>query len=620
MCGIAGLISREGSGELESEMETALRFMARRGPDNSGLWHQGKVALGHTRLSIIDLDARSNQPFILGNDLALTFNGEIYNFRVLRRQLETLGHKFTTNSDTETIALGYREWGEGLVCKLDGMFAFGLLDLRQNKLILARDTFGKKPLYVMKCSDEILFASDIRAIRQLRSERLSLNLDAMDYFLAEISTPQPATIFNEVEQVPPATYWTFDLNDWTSRAHRYWTLPQKLEPFEEEEALQRIEETLSKAILKRTIADVPIGCFLSGGVDSGLVVSMLAAHSGQRVRTFTVALEGYPIDESVLARQVVQRYDTDHTEVTVQADLQSITEVMCEYCGEPFADSSVLPSFLVCQEISRHLKVAISGDGGDELFGGYNDYLLAYRSDRFLRDVRTRPAWQARVFLDKILSRFRGGENLGSTEHYSRWRGSRRLYRQIGFDTTTRASLWKPEFARSAAQRLLQDSWDSVGSTWLCDHLMRSSMSNRLLNDYLVKVDRTSMFHSLEVRSPLLDRQLAELAFKISPELKFKGANSKYLLKRLAQRYFDEDVFLRKKSGFAIPLPQWLREDRMGFARDLILNSSAWIYRYLDFATVKDLWRRQLETGEHTFGLWGLVCLEAWAQASELGG
>lgn len=619
MCGIAGLVRGGEVGANRAEVEVMVSYMGQRGPDHSQVWSCPGVSLGHTRLSIIDLDPRSHQPFLFDERIALAYNGEIYNFKALRAELEGKGHSFYTTSDTEVLVHGYLEWGSGVVSRLDGMFAFGLLDREANKLILARDPFGKKPLYVYHGDSEILFCSDIRPIHRLRSGKMSVNLQAIDYYFSELSVPQPETVWNQVAQIAPAGLREIDLSNYEWSERRYWKLPERADVTDEKEALSLVESALLEAIQKRTVADVPLGCFLSGGVDSGLVVSLLASHSGQPIKTYTVTLEGHAMDEAPLANLVAERYQTDHTEIRVESDLKKVTELMCDYCGEPFADSSIIPSFLVAREISKHVKVALSGDGGDELFGGYKDYLWAYKTDHFLRNEGRGRLRRVRVLTDKVLSRFSGRENLGSLDHYSQFTGAQRMYRNMGFDEAGKRRLWKAEVKPTVSGAdWLQERWDEHSSSWLSDHLMRASLSTRLVNDYLVKVDRSSMYHSLEVRSPLLDRSLAELAFRISPELKFKGCTAKYLLKVLAGKYFAPDIFERKKTGFSIPLHEWLTDDRLSFAQDILLSPDSWLFSLLERAEVVRLWGEHQRGRFHTHGLWALVCLELWARSMGL--
>ena len=616
MCGIVGIVTRDKALSVEESLRTALSFMKERGPDHSATWVKSPVGLGHTRLSIIDLDPRSHQPFLIEDRVALTFNGEIYNFPELRSELEKKGHQFSTRSDTEVLARGYLEWGTDVVAKLDGMFAFGLYDLVRNQLLLGRDPFGKKPLYLYSSPETLYFCSDIRAIQSVFRSALSLNYQALDYYLTELSVPQPLTIWNEVRQLEPGSYSVVDLSSLECKDTRYWSVPRGHDIFDENEALEVVEKLLLSAIQKRTVSDVPVGCFLSGGVDSGLVVSMLAANSASPVRTFTICLEGHEMDEAPLARQVAERYGTEHCEVVVKGDLGEIARTMSGYCGEPFADSSLIPSFLVCREISKHVTVALSGDGGDEMFGGYEEYALAYRTDRFLRDTRSKPYWKALVLADKAVSRLTRRENLGSFEHYARRAGGERLVRQIGLPLSLRRGLWKEGLLEESktAELFLQNRWDEVGSEWLSDHLMRASLSTRLVNDYLVKVDRSSMYSSLEVRSPFLDKGLSDIAFRISPELRFKNSTAKYLTKRLAQKYFAPDIFERKKTGFSIPIGDWLREDKFSFVTDTLFSGSPWIYQCFDRAQVERLWAAHERDRTLTHGIWALVCLELWAQ------
>lgn len=620
MCGILGIVGC-GADEIEDALRSGLGFLRERGPDHDRVWVGQQLGLAHARLSIIDLDPRAHQPFNVDERVVLSFNGEIYNFRELRSELESAGHRFCTTSDTEVIARGFLQWGIEVVRRLDGMFAFALLDVAANSLYLARDPFGQKPLYVFKGEGELFFCSDIRPIQARYRSHLTLNFDALDYYLTELCIPQPMTIWNEVSQVPPAAIRKISLASGETTESSYWA-PSALSGGEcsEKEALQAVETAILEAVRKRTVSDVPIGCFLSGGVDSGLVVSMLCSQVSGTVKTFTVSLEGHSMDEGPLARQVAQRYSTEHTEVTVSANLERVTRIMSEYCGEPFADASVLPSYLICGEISKHLKVALSGDGGDEVFGGYPQYMLAYRTDRFLRKTSGKRFLKTRVFADKVLSRFSGRENLGSYEHYARKSGAERLLREMGLPPSVRNQLWKKEFVKHSVsgESILAGRWDSVESDWISDHLMRASLSTRLLNGYLVKVDRASMVHSLEVRSPFLDRELADLAFSLPPDLKFKNFQSKYVLKKLAEKYVSPDIFAREKTGFSIPLGEWMRAGPLDFAKDFLLDRNSWIYQWFEYSVVKNLWGKHARNDEQTHGLWALLCLELWARETGL--
>jgi len=347
LCGIAGIVRTETSEQLAGSVRSMLEFMGERGPDNLGIATFQGVALGHTRLSIIDLDDRANQPFLVDGRLAVVFNGEIYNFLDLRRMLEAKGHNFRTQSDTEVIALGYLEWGESVFQRLDGMFSICLYDLVEQRMFLARDPFGKKPLYVHSCASEIVFGSDIRAVRSAMSNNTTMNLNSLDYYLSELTVPQPSSIWNEIEQIPAGCYRQFDHESLMSKDRRFWQLPCSTEIIDDEEhCLGLIEAELRSAVVKRTVADVPVGCFLSGGTDSGLVVALLASETSEPLRTYTASFRGYPMDEAAAAKKVAHRYGTIHTELDIDLTLEPVIGDICDYCGEPFADSSIVPSFI----------------------------------------------------------------------------------------------------------------------------------------------------------------------------------------------------------------------------------------------------------------------------------
>lgn len=618
MCGICGSISQTTEDELRSEINRMLPFMLRRGPDFGDVLVAAPVALGHRRLSIIDLSEAANQPMQSANgQLAVVFNGEIYNFRELRRELEAAGLPFITQTDTEVILHGYAHWGiDGLLDRLEGMFAFALSDFVRQETLLVRDRLGKKPLYVHVDDHAVRFASDLRALRATATNTLTIDFEALDHYFTELCMPQPHTIWREVKQVQPGHYLRCNHTTLAVESHCYWKLELSGEYIDlpEETLLQRTETFLRAAIDRRSYADVPMGCFLSGGIDSGLVTAFMAQQSDHRIDTFSVGMAHASMNELPDAAIVAKRYNTKHHEIIVDADVVNVLPDLLSAAGEPFADSSLLPSHFVCQAIKGYVTVALSGDGGDELFGGYTEYYRAYRAWRFDLDFPAGMRREAAVLLDKLQSRLgQRRENLGSYADFLKWSPSLMMHRDMGWLSTDK--LYHPDFtdARSGfGNRYLADRFAEFDGAPLIDQLMAASLNTRLLNDYLVKLDRASMYNSLEVRSPFLDGELLAFAFSIHPDTKFK-TGTKHILKTLAQRHIDPNIHLRPKRGFGIPLHEWLRNDLKSWAHDRIFSGQLAQTGWFSRSEITRIWDEHMaEKANHVHKLWALICLEVW--------
>ncbi len=620
MCGICGIISFNGPEPTKTSLNTMLQFLQRRGPDFHSAWVAEGVALGHSRLSIVDLSPEGHQPMhSLSGRTVIVFNGEIYNFPGIKKELLDAGYKFRSNSDTEVLLNGYEHWGmEKLLGKIDGMFAFVLFDRFEKKAFIARDRLGKKPLYYYNDGESLLFSSDIRSIYALKKDKLSMDFESLDYYFTELSVPQPKTIWKEIQQLSPATVLSIDLLKGEQHFSEYWKLNiQKNYKISLGAAIEESTSLLNSAIEKRRISDVPIGCFLSGGIDSGLVTALLATQSSEKINTFTIGLSYEEMNEMPDARIVADRYNTNHHEIVLEADVLNTLPDLIEFCGEPFADSSLIPSHYVSKAIGSHVKVALSGDGGDELFGGYNEYGLAYRSFAFAKKYPNSHWRNIQVLIDKIAGRLRGKkENAGAYSDYLTRSGSRKLFREMGFLETS--PLYNPAFKDSKSgfsSKLLQEKWDLFSDNNLPDNLMASSLQTRLLNDYLVKVDRASMYNSLEVRSPFLDTDLLEFAFSLPPEHKFHGNVNKYILKQIAKKYIDVNIEKRTKRGFGIPVHEWLRKDMKNWAQNIIFDGLLKRNEWFDTGFVEKIWKSHQEgTSNHVHQLWSLICFELWMQ------
>lgn len=563
MCGLAGYLSFAApfQGVNDAAFHAPLK---QRGPDYNGHSVVDRPGLTgklfHYRLAIIDLDARSNQPMRSGSGKSeLIFNGEIYNYKELKSALELQGKQFRTNSDTEVILTAYETYGiEALVEKLDGMFAFALLDYEANAVYLARDPFGKKPLYYCWNPQEkrLIFSSDIRSFEQMQIP-LSIDEQALAYYFCELSSPESHTIYREVKKVLPGSWQRYSLQGEKSQTYFALNYRQKTS-ISRQEILEESERLLEKAVQKRLLSDVGVSAFLSGGIDSSLVVALMAKNSSKPIRTYTVGYSDTRFDESGFARKVAAKWNTNHTEIRLDELSTSEIHSIFEACGEPFADASILPSAIICKAIAQHEKVALSGDGGDELFGGYYEYYFASRLDKYknrrmalkalamlhragLKTSKTRFAAELFKYgydLPEALLLHRNHMGFGPDELKNL------LVKEDGFVMQEFERIWKQ--AATAASSIL-------------GKVMAGSLHTRLVNDYLVKIDRASMMSSLEVRSPFLDKDLARFVAQIPDEQLIYNGIPKSVTKAIAQKYLPTEDIHRTKMGFGVPLGDWFR-------------------------------------------------------------
>lgn len=624
MCGIAGIINFNKESIHQSELRKMNTFLKERGPDAEGYWYGTQVGLAHKRLSIVDLSPLGKQPMEdIHQQCVITFNGEIYNFKNLKKELEKSGAKFRSDSDTEVILEGYLHWGiEALLSRLAGMFAFVLFDKRKQVAYACRDRFGQKPLYYFIDRVKFRFSSNIKSITSTE-ENLTLDKESIDYYLTELSVPQPKTIWKEVQQVKPAHFLTIDLKNKKVKQLSYWQINyQQKRQLSLQAAENLVEESLTKAVVRRIHGDVPIGTFLSGGVDSGLVTALLAKNSTDPIKTFTVGFGYAGYDESSEARALAERYQTDHTEIRVEAkDLIAVIERLIDYNGEPFADSSLIPSFYICQAISDQVKVALSGDGGDEFFGGYFNYADAYQADQYnLATADASPfGRKMTLFSNKVKHRMGlSRENLGNAATYANFTGARRLYREMGFSENEKKQLYTKRFnsaVHNYSYNYLQAIWNQCNKVSITDNLLEASLQTRLLNDYLVKVDRASMINSLEVRSPFLDHNLAEISAQIPSEYHLHNGVTKFLTKQLAKKYIDKDILNRPKKGFSIPLKEWLNNDLNELVKDTFQANKLGELGIVNNSFVNQLLSAH-EAGEkdYTNKIWAIFCLEKWLE------
>jgi asparagine synthase (glutamine-hydrolysing) len=622
MCGIAGIVYTDRSHPVDRELVRRLTAtLAHRGPDSDGFLFGPGVALGHRRLSIIDLSTGDQPIYNEDRSKAVVFNGEIYNFRQLRDELAGLGHRFATASDTEVIVHAWEEYGDACVARFRGMFALALWDLQERRLLLARDRVGKKPLYYTHDADRLLFGSELKAVTGDPSVKRALRLEAIDDYLSFGAVPAPGTIFQHVQQIPPAHYMVWEAG--RVRTVEYWDLAYRPDTSRsEDDWLEQFGATFEEAVRLRMISDVPLGAFLSGGVDSTAVVAAMVGQSKRPVATTTVIFGEPAFNEASYAHTVAQRLGTDHREVMVTPDAVDILPRLVWYLDEPFADSSALPTYYVARAARQRVTVALSGDGGDEVFAGYER-----RYGMNLREAAVR-RWLPRALRQSVLGPL-------STI----WPKADRLPRSLRWKFVLRNLSLEPEEAYFHDMSLFTPAdkhglfstgfrrslnghdpalefrrhFERVKGAGRLNQLLYVDTKTWLPNDILVKVDRMAMANSLEVRSPLLDQELIALAASMPTNLKFRCGTSKYLLKRYTERRVPDAVVHRPKMGFRIPVGDWLRGELRPLAHDLLLSDRALGRGYFEAGSVRGLWdRHQQRQRNHAHHLWALMMLELW--------
>jgi asparagine synthase (glutamine-hydrolysing) len=623
MCGIAGVLYADPERAPASEVLEAMgQAIGHRGPDGVGFWRERGVGLVHRRLAIIDLEG-GRQP--LENEdgsVQVIFNGEIYNYQHLTAWLEGRGHRFRTRSDTEVLVHLYEEEGDRLVERLRGMFTFALWDRTRRRLVLARDRVGIKPLYVHRGADKLIFGSELKAI--LAHPELALDIDpmAVEDYLAFGLIPGPRSIYRQVEKLPPAHVWTVAPGQWQHPPRRYWQL--HFEPDDrpsQAEWQEAIRAKLAESVRLHLIADVPVGAFLSGGIDSSIVVASCAGQTKGALQTFSIGFPEQSFSELPHARQVAERFQTAHTEEIVTADSVALVDELTHYYDEPFADSSAIPTFLVSRLAARHVKVVLSGDGGDEAFGGYS---------RYAHDLEE-AAWR-----DRLPGWFR--TLLGPVAR--RWPKADWLPRPLRLKTfLTNLSLAPgPAYANTLQvcraplrRRLLHpdvlghlnghdpgagvtDAFHTASPGDCLGGMISADLATLLPDDYLVKVDRASMACGLEVRPPLLDHELLELAARIPSHWKVHKGQTKWILKKAYEDRLPPEILRRPKQGFEMPIDLWLRGPLRQRFQESVLAAGAPCAELIDRRVAAELFgQHQRGLGQHGGVLWALLVLDAWA-------
>ncbi len=629
MCGIVGLWDPDRRLEeptLRGVVQRMTDALRHRGPDDSGVWVSAAagLGLGQTRLAVIDLSPAGHQPMVSAcGRYVVVYNGEIYNFLDLRRELEGRGHRFRGHSDTEVLLEGIAQWGvKEALDRLVGMFAFAVWDIPHRRLVLARDRLGKKPLYYGWSAGRFLFASELKALARLPGFSPAIHRGALALLLRHNYVPGPWSIYHDIYKLPPGSL--LELGDPSDRPtpRPYWSLEEAVaraaeDPFRGpiDEATDALERLVADAVRRRMIADVPLGAFLSGGIDSSLVVALMQRHSHRAVQTFTIGFEEREYDEAPYAAAVARHLGTDHTEQYVRPrEAWQVIPRLPEIYDEPFGDSSAVPTLLVSELARRYVTVVLSGDGGDELFGGYQRYLHIARLWRALERVPLAVrkaaakalAWGARglpaAMRCKVASRAERLDIATPGQMYVR--------HNVHWADAHRVVLGAEPLEALASQ---PDRWPN--SRPYLEQWMYADTVSYLPDDILVKVDRASMAVALEARTPLLDHRVVEFAWRLPLEWKICGRTGKWLLRRVLQRYVPSQLFERPKAGFGVPIDHWLRGPLRDWAEAFLDPRRLRQEGFFNPAPIRQKWEEHLSgrTAWH-YHLWDVLVFQAWYQ------
>ncbi|MFN2596546.1 MAG: asparagine synthase (glutamine-hydrolyzing) [Pyrinomonadaceae bacterium] len=622
MCGIVGIVRRGGRAVDRAVLQSMCDAIRHRGPDEEGAYVGGAAGVAMRRLAIIDL-ASGQQPMHSDDGARhIVYNGETYNYKELRKELAKLGHSFHTDCDTEVILRAYEQYGADCPKYLRGMFAFAIWDERREELFLARDRVGKKPLLYALTPDGLVFGSEFTALLKHPDVSRDVDREALHYYLTFMCVPAPLTAYRQIRKLEPGHTLRYSPRTNEVKIERYWQLDfSKKIKADEREAGERAVELLREAVRVRLMSEVPLGAFLSGGIDSSAVVALMSEESSAPVKTFSIGFDEQDFSELHHARRVAEHVGAEHHEFVVRPDALEVLPTIVEHYGEPYADSSAIPTYYVSRETRRHVTVALNGDGGDECFAGYERYAAmklagAYRRiPGVVREGLIRhaaeliPASEARRSRARDLKRFVRAASLPHVERYVRWISV--------FDDEAKAALYTDEFARETRGReaasFVAPWFASANGSGIVDAVLLADTMTYLPNDLLVKVDIASMAVSLEARSPFLDHHVMEFAASLPESLKLRGLTTKYLLKRVLKRLVPEENLARRKMGFGVPIGYWLRGRLEPFLRETLLSE-----KHLRRGLFKpEAVRRMIELharGERDYAtrLWTLLMLELW--------
>lgn len=621
MCGIAGIYHYgKGGGVSEELLRKMCEPMAYRGPDDAGVFSDGPVGLGHLRLSILDLSELGHQPMgSADGTIWVTYNGEIYNFQSLREDLIQKGYAFNSECDTEVLIYLYHAYGADCVDYLRGMFAFAIWDAPRRRLFMARDRIGKKPLFYYNDGHRLVFGSEIKAILADSTVPRSVNYEALSDFFQYLYVPDPKTIFHNIHKLPPGH--CLMCTEEGIRTWSYWDpsfLPGPVRDLEE--AAEGLLGILSESVRLRMISDVPLGAFLSGGIDSSGVVALMAEQRDQPVTTCSIGFDSERFDEIPFARMVAERFQTDHHEFTVKERAEPILSDLAYWFDEPFADSSAVPTFFVSKLARQRVTVALAGDGGDENFAGYEKYGIDDIENRLRRRVPSVLRKSLMAPLSAILSRFdsrvlRKGATLAAALGCDSDYGFYLTNTYLGDDLWRR--LATPDTLRRVGDyhpfSVTRDAYNAAQAEDHFSRILYTDLKTYLPGDILVKVDRMSMANSLEVRAPILDHNVIEYAARLPASLKFRDGEKKRVLKSAFRKILPDEVMDRKKMGFSVPLDDWLRGELRDFTESHLFSNGSGVRQLFHVAELRDLWK-QHQTGKRELGtiLWSFLMFELW--------
>lgn len=623
MCGICGVVSFEPEQDIDNSiLQKMNRTLHHRGPDDEGYYQDSRASLAMRRLSIIDLHTGQQPISNERGDIWVVYNGEIYNFQPLRADLEKRGHIFKTRTDTEVIVHAYEEYGEDCVKRFNGMFALALWDSPKCRLLLARDHMGIKPLYYWTGQDKLVFGSELKALAAHPAVPRRVNLAAIDLFLSLEYIPSPLTIYEDVYKIPPGHMLVLEAG--RLKVSQFWDIPVQPVGENEEECAEILAGLMKEAVGMRLISDVPLGAFLSGGIDSSSVVGYMSQFGSKPVQTFSIGFQDATYNELPYAQAVADHFGAQHRFEVLNPDVSSLAEELVQHHDEPFADTSIFPTYLVSKLAREHVKVALSGDGGDELFAGYDTYIAEQLSRYYgklpalvRRDVMPAfagllPPQPAKKGTINKVKRMIEGASLDPALQHTRW--------MIFMNERDKECLYRPDLKRTLEQGSTTaffegyfhkaHSFDSLAQQQYVD------IKTYLADDILTKVDRMSMAVSLEARVPLLDHRIAEFALNLPPYMKLSRSRTKIIMRRAVKRLVPDLVIEKPKEGFSIPMKHWLGTSLKPMMLDLLSNDTVKRRGYFHPATVSTWIQEHLEGRvNHSHRLWALMVLELWHRA-----
>jgi len=631
MCGIIGFLDPK---LYNIDREILLRMLGsqqHRGPDYSELWQEGEVALGHNRLSIIDLSENGRQPmFNFDKSLAIVFNGEIYNFKEVKETLIKKGYHFVSETDTEVVLNGYHAFGSSILQYINGMFAFCIYDRRENSFFLARDRFGKKPLFYYHDHERFIFASELQAIVQYPDLNLEIDTESLDLFLSLQYVPPPYSIYRNIKQLSASEYLM--VQNAQLHIEKYYDLKLKPElcKLSFEESKKIVQKMVTESVKKRMMADVPLGCFLSGGIDSSIVAALLAQQSTQAITTISVGFEEREYSELDKARTIAQKYKTNHCEYVLDInDAKNNVENIISYYAQPFGDSSAIPTFFLSKVAKQNITVALSGDGGDEVFAGYQRYHLDKIMNRLQKYLPTQLLQAGANLFSKISPQ----QNVPIEKN---WRlGLKRLAQVVEINPKASILRWGSYFSFAQKTKLFGINYcantdvavDSLATifdsrTDIRDFMQRTQYTDLFtypVGDYLVKTDIAAMRHSLEVRCPLLDYELVETVFSLNPQFLCKNGKGKHIFKETFANLLTPEVLYGPKRGFGIPIAEWFRSYWLDILHDYLLSQSSFCKQYFNMNYIYQLiYEHKRNIDDHSKRLYLLLVLEVWNKKNRI--